>query len=69
METLPYEVQCLIMSYAHPIHPCKVQLETRLHGMPAWWLWLKGVEWDSMSDSTKEWLYDGLDDTSYNYFD
>lgn len=69
METLPYEVQCLIMSYAQPIHPCKEQLETRIHGMPAWWLRLHSVEWDSMSDSTKEWLYDDLTTTSYNYFD
>lgn len=26
METLPNELKCLIMSYAHPIHPCKDEL-------------------------------------------
>ena len=69
MESLPYELKCLIMTYAHPIHPCKTQLETRLYDRPAWHLWLSGVEWDSMSAETKEWLYDDLTTTSYNYFD
>lgn len=68
METLPDELKCLIMSYAHPIHPCKQELEARVLNRPMWWLTLDGPPWDSMSGSTKEWLYDGLDDTSYNYF-
>jgi len=73
METLPYEVQCLIASYAHPIHPCKDLLETRFSEVPGWHLWLNGVEWDAMSGGTKEWLYsdyhlkDG-ESWEYNYF-
>lgn len=68
METLPYELKCLIMSYAHPIHPCKTELDTRLMERPAWHLWLGSPSWDEMSDKTKEWLYRDLETVEYDYY-
>lgn len=69
METLPNEIAQLIMSYAHPIHPCKEDLMNRLVDRPAWHLWMHPVEWDSMSAGAKAFCFgdDAEDHTEYGY--
>lgn len=64
MESLPLELLNMIMSYAHPIHPCKNEIElikVRFH------LRARSPPWDSMSPQTKFYLYQegGVYDLSY----
>jgi len=67
METLPVELQHLIMSYAHPIHPCKEELNRRLSSVPEWHLWLHAVPWDEMSNGVKDFCYAEEQTGDYGY--